>query len=546
LPMGSPELIRRLSLLVAVLAALALASGAAASTLFVVKGKGWGHGVGMSQWGAQGKALRGVGYQDILSFYYQGTTLGAPGKSRVRVLLTSGRSSVRLSSAMNFKVGTRTLSGNTAYTVKPAADGKVRIVGVGKFANPVTASPGAAFLAVDGLRYRGNFRLWIKGGRVAVVNFVSLQGYLYSVVPREMPASFAPEALKAQAVAARSYAVRAHRQDWFDLYDDTSDQVYGGLDKPLFGMGEDDRTTAAVQATAGQVLRYGSQVAQAFFSSSNGGVEAASVHIWGGDPGYLNARADPDDNTPGNPNRSWRVLFTPSQLGNKLGTRRPADAVVASRASGRVRSMTLRGSGWSETVSDGTSLQSPEYFRSALGLRSARFWVGVQALNTDARRSRCKLPVHLAVFAHDVGNITVEQRRATSSTWTAMTLTQVDATHWKATRRPCVSMNYRLRSRDAVGPRIHVDVSPNIAFDARQRPGALKGKVNPLLPGTPVTIQRRTSAGWRNVATTTIRSDGTFRAAFTVRNGVYRAKVVPPASTGLVTGFSPTLTVVTG
>jgi hypothetical protein len=151
--------------------------------------------------------------------------------------------------------------------------------------------------------------------------------------------------------------------------------------------------------------------------------------------------------------------------------------------------------------------------------------------------------VHLSVFGHGVGTIKLEQRKVTSSTWTEVPLTVVDATHWKVTRRPCVSMDYRLRSRDTAGPRIHVAVSPNIAFDAQQRATALTGKVNPLLPGQKVTVQKKTSSGWKAVATTTIQGDGSFKATFAVQEATYRAKVVPPASTGLVTGFSPPLQV---
>ena len=91
----------------------------------------------------------------------------------------------------------------------PTSDGKVRVVGKGKFGSPATAKPGKGFLRINGLRYRGDLKIYNQGGKLAVVNVVGLQGYLYSVVPREMPSSWPSEALKAQAVAARGYAVRA-------------------------------------------------------------------------------------------------------------------------------------------------------------------------------------------------------------------------------------------------------------------------------------------------------------------------------------------------
>jgi stage II sporulation protein D len=545
--MGSLKLMRRLLLPVVLLAALVFAANASARTLFVIHGKGWGHGVGMSQYGALGKAQRGVEYRNILGFYYQGTDIGQTERKHVRVLLASGRSFVRISSAESFNVGGKTLAAGS-YRVEPAADGDVRVVGEGKFANPADAAPGDASLALNGDRYRGKLRLWIRDGRVAVVNVATLQAYLLSVVPREMPASFAEEALKAQAVAARSYAVRAARASWFDLYPDTRDQVYGGLDHPAPGLGEDPRTTAAVQATAGEVVLFGSEVAQTFFSSSNGGYEAASADTWGGDPGYLNARSDPDDDVAANPNRNWRVLFTGKELGDRLGTPPPTDAVVSSRASGRVRALTLSGSGFSQVVSGTAPLRSPEFWRSSstLGLKSGRFWVGMQSLRSDKQESRCNRRVRLYVAAHGVGEISLEQRRADRSTWTEISLRKVDSTHWRATRHPCISMDYRVRSARAVGPLIHVKVVVDVAFAELQGADALTGRVNPTLAGSPVAVQRDTASGWLDVARTTVDADGTFRADFAVQEGVYRARVVPPSSAGLAIGFSPVLHVVTG
>jgi stage II sporulation protein D len=526
------------------LTALVFATSGSAATLFVIRGKGWGHGVGMSQYGALGKAQRGVSYKDILGFYYQDTTVGPGGQSKVRVLLASDRSSVQVSSAESFEVGNKSAP-QGSYRVKPAADGSVRVVGVGKFSNPVDASPGDARLALNGAHYRGNLRLWVRDGRIAVVNVVGLQGYLFSVVPREMPASFAAEALKAQSVAARSYAVRAARASWFDVYPDTRDQVYGGLDG---GSGEDPRTTAAVQATEGEVVLFGSEVAQTFFSSSNGAVEAASAHTWGGDPGYLKTRPDPDDNVAANPNRNWRVLFTGQELGNRLGTRTPRDAVVSSRASGRVRAITLSGSDWAQVVSGAAPLRSPEYWRSTstLGLKSGRFWVGMQSLRADKRRSRCGRAVRLNVVAHGVGEISLEQRKSSSSTWTEIPLQKIDARHWRTTRHPCESIDYRVLSARAAGPRVHVTVVADVAFDAVQGADALTGKVNPRLAGRPVAVQRQTQSGWATAASTAIAADGSFRAEFEVEEGVYRARVVPLASSGLATGYSPPLHVVTG
>ncbi len=271
---------RRLALPVAILVAFACAAGAAASPVFVLKGHGWGHGVGLSQYGALGRASGGQDYKQILGFYYDGTNVGQTSQRKVRVLLVEGQASVTLHSSESFKVGDKTLARFTDWKLEPTSGGKVRVVGKGKFGSPVTAKPGNGFLRINGLRYRGNLKIYNQGGKLAVVNVVGLQGYLYSVVPREMPSSWPSEALKAQAVAARGYAVRANRPDpRYDIYDDTRDQVYGGLD---YGSGEDPGSTSAVKATVGEVLKYSGSVISAYFSSSNGGRTAASADTWGG------------------------------------------------------------------------------------------------------------------------------------------------------------------------------------------------------------------------------------------------------------------------
>jgi stage II sporulation protein D len=527
---------RRFSLLAVLLGVLAFSSSALASTLFVVDGRGWGHGVGMSQWGAQGRALRGVNHGAILGFYYPGTTIGQTTVRRMRVLLTSGRSSVAVSSDGPFKIGNKTLQPHTVYNLVPSADGQVRIAGLGKFGNPATVTPTTAFLRLGGSPYRGSFKVWVRSGKLAVVNVVGLQAYLYGVVPRESPSWFEMEALKAQADAARSYAIRAQRASWFDLYADTRDQVYGGACAGC----ETARTTAAVQETVGEIVMYGGQVAQTFFSSSNGGYKAASVDVWGGSVPYLQAGPDPDDLTPGNPNRYWKHILTPRQMATRLGIGRPRDVSVARDGSDRAKTVTF-------VTGSGTPSLGGSTVMANLGLKGRRYWIGIQSFTASRSRSSCKQRVNFSIFSHGLAGIALQRRPVTGSTWTNLPLTVVDSSHRTARHRPCVSTDYRLRSNKATNPIWHLKVAPAIAFDELQRQGALTGKVNPLLPGNLVTIQRRTSSGWQPVATTTIRDNGSFRAAFAVTDGVYRAKVVPPSSTGLVTGFSPRLTVdVTG
>jgi stage II sporulation protein D len=537
---------RRISLLVALLGAFAFASSAPAATIFIIRGQGWGHGVGMSQWGAfglaQGYAVdHPYTWREIIAHYFHNTTIGNR-SGPVSVFLAGGRQSVTIGSAFNVSAGSRSVDHTGDSTVSRTSTGRIKVSGISRtFASPAYFSPAGSRLHLNSRHYRGKLVVSVSAGALRIVNRLGIDAYVRGVVTNESPAGWgdvgAQQALDAQAVAARSYALwtvaNGGGKCGGALCPSTVDQVYNGYDSETANGNE------AVNATAGKVVLTGTSVAETFFSSSSGGRTAASVDTWGGNRDYLESTPDPADLNPSNPNRSWRELLTPSELGSLLGTKRPGDAVVSSRVSGRVNSITLGTASWNKTVTGG-----PEHFRAIMDVRSSRFWIGVQALRSDVATSRCKMPVHLTVFGHGVGTIRLEERKVTSSTWTPVTLTKVDATHWKVTRRPCVSVDYRIRSREAAGPRIHVDVSPNVAFDAQQHAGALTGKVNPLLTGNAVTVQKWTSSGWKAVKTATIDSTGAFRAVFNVEEARYRAKVVPPASSGLVTGWSPPLQVV--
>ena len=115
----------------------------------------------------------------------------------------------------------------------------------------------------------------MSAGKLRAINMVGLEQYLYGVVPSEMPYTWAPEALKAQAIAARSYALATRRTGAFDLYPDTRSQVYLGIEH------EKPSTNAAVNATAGQVVLYDGQVAKTYFFSSSGGRTASAEDVWG-------------------------------------------------------------------------------------------------------------------------------------------------------------------------------------------------------------------------------------------------------------------------
>ena len=219
---------------------------------FVVTGHGWGHGVGLSQWGAYGYAQKGFDYEKIVLHYFPGTELGAAPVSRVRVLLTSGVKTLTVNSTVDFKVRdgsgvVHTLSAG-AYPLTAAL--KLRVDGQPKataLPGPLLFQPGSAALALKH-RYRGSIQVDVDAGKLRAINMVGLEQYLYGVVPSEMPFTWLPEALKAQAVVARSYALATRRTGAFDLYPDTRSQVYLGIEH------EKPSTNAAVNDTAGQEL----------------------------------------------------------------------------------------------------------------------------------------------------------------------------------------------------------------------------------------------------------------------------------------------------
>jgi stage II sporulation protein D len=178
------------------------------SATFVVTGHGWGHGVGLSQWGAYGYAQKGFDYEKIVLHYFPGTELGDAPVSRVRVLLTSGVKTLTVNSTVDFKVRdgsgvVHTLSAG-AYPLTSAL--KLRADGQSKASalpGPLLFQPGSAALALKH-RYRGSIQIDVSAGKLRAINMVGLEQYLYGVVPSEMPYTWAPEALKAQAIAARS------------------------------------------------------------------------------------------------------------------------------------------------------------------------------------------------------------------------------------------------------------------------------------------------------------------------------------------------------
>jgi stage II sporulation protein D len=359
---------RRLALPFALALLLALPQAAGAAVRQIIRGAGFGHGIGMSQYGAYGFAKHGYDYRQILAHYYQGTDLSKESTGEeIRVLLQTGSR-------------TATFTGATeggGHALNPAKTYRVRLNGlsgevlldpkgkqIGHFDVPldITSSTvplrlnGRAMNGVTAGHYHGalEFRPSPFTG-LAVVNVASLDDYVKGVVPGEMPSSWAPAALEAQAVAARSYALATDAGGpVFDQYPDTRSQVYKGADAEM------PSSNAAVDATAGQVLRYQGQIAATYFFSTSGGhTEDVQNVFYGARPQpYLTGVDDPYDNI--SPKHRWQVRLTTASLQHRLGSlvlgklrgvkvlqrgvspRIVWAAVVGSRGSVRVRGTTLR------------------------------------------------------------------------------------------------------------------------------------------------------------------------------------------------------------
>jgi stage II sporulation protein D len=300
------------------LAAAALATvvaapaSADAASRFIVRGGGFGHGVGMSQYGALGFAQRGADYREILGHYYTGTAIGRlDADPTVRVLLQSGRATVSFTGAA--QAGDRRLSPTRTYRATTFAGGTAVVLrsATGKriatFAPPLTiVGPGREPVRLVGGanagRYRGALELRPAGGLTGglnVINAVGLEDYVRGVVAAESPASWPAEALKAQAVAARTYAITTRKPgDGFDHYADTRSQVYRGV------AGETPTTDAAVAATRREVVTYEGQPVVTYFFSTSGGRTEHVENSFGGEPKpWLRSVEDPYDHV--SPRHRW-------------------------------------------------------------------------------------------------------------------------------------------------------------------------------------------------------------------------------------------------
>jgi SpoIID/LytB domain protein len=453
---------RALLVLLATLAAAAVAgtspaAPAAPGPVFVLTGGGWGHGVGMSQWGAYGQARAGRTYRRILAHYYTGTELGeAPRRpsTRLRVLVADAVATVAVTSAATFSVEDSTgraydLAAG-AVTVGPELELPVGPSGAAKqLPGPVLFRPAkGGTLSFGGKGYRGELRVARAGKRLQLVNVVALESYLLGVVPGEMPKDWPLEALKAQAVAARTYAIaNLVKGKSFDLYSDWRSQVYYGVSSEAPG------TTRAVRETRGEILTFAGAPVQALYFSSSGGRTRSAIDIYGNETPYLVGVDDPWDAA--SPHYRWEArAFTGSQLAKAFGLPspvvdvsttpgrqgRPAQLVLAT-AAGRVVELRLND------------------VRARLGLRSPSFALGTLRLLAPEAVGRAGAPVTLRGVARDVADATLE-RRTTAGKWvTAARPTVAEDGTFTVTLRPKATTVIRLSGGGLPGPSLTVEVA---------------------------------------------------------------------------------------
>jgi stage II sporulation protein D len=353
-----------------------------------ITGHGYGHGHGMSQYGAQGAARQGLNAQQIINFYYPGTTRGSlTGKISVHITADTdddtvvlNRTGLRVRDLSTGETWALPDNGAQRWRLSAHSDGSAQVsyfasvwrlwkklAGDGSFS--ARGKPMTLVTPEDQVAYRGALRSVSSSPRSrerVTVNVVGIDNYLKGVVPLEMPATWASAAVQAQAIAARTYAgfERAHPlSSAYQICDTTSCQVYGGHSA------EHPDANAAVEDTAGKVRRYEGKLAFTQFASSNGGWTAA------GSAPYLKAQQDPYDDWAGNGVHTWTEKIDAAmierawpQIGNLRAIRVTARNGKG-QWGGRITKLVLEG------VDDVTI--SGDDFRSELGLRST--WLSFKA-----------------------------------------------------------------------------------------------------------------------------------------------------------------------
>jgi stage II sporulation protein D len=483
---------RRIAATLPVVLALACAMAAPsahAAARLVVKGHGFGHGIGMSQYGAMGYAQHGSDYKAILGHYYENTAVAPLGNAPdVRVLLQSGKRAL-VSSVV--AAGQKKLRASSTYSVRAASGGRVAVYSASGRRLLTASAPlrlaapkGGAFtlrgVAANGMRdgrYRGALEVSPSGSGVQAVNAIDLEDYVRGVVSAESPPSWPIEALKAQAVAARTYAVTTDAgspSDGFTQYADTRSQMYKGVAAEL------PSTDAAVSGTAGQVVvQNGTPVVTYFFSTSGGHTEDIENSFVGSLPrAWLRGVDDPYDTV--SPRHSWGP-YTYSQS--------KVQAKLKGLVRGQFRGITVLQRGVSPRIvraeidgTNGVTQVTGPQLRQRFGLFDT--WASFTYISSNAKKkSSDDDTIKPSDTTTDTGGSATDPASTTSSSSGGTTTPGADASGGQA------------------------------AMVARAAAPHVTGTIRPAHTGAELAIQRRVFGRWRTVGTTRVRHGGRYDAA---------------------------------
>jgi stage II sporulation protein D len=374
--------------------------------------------------------------------------------------------------------------------------------------------------------FRGSIEIDSAKGKLQAINTVPLEGYLYGVVPQEMPDAWPAQALQAQAVVARSYALSHRTGGSFDVYGDQRSQVYGGI------AAESPAATAAVDATRAQVVTYDGKVATTPYFSTSGGRTASAAEVWGGGkaPPYLVSVPDPYDTL--SPYHNWGpVGFTGARVAKLLAVPGPVvDLRTTLWPDGRVRTLTAISADGSETDVPGTTV------RSGLGLRSTWITIGTLSLVPPDPPLVYGSGGTLTGVVRGISDAQLEERTG-SAPWEATgSIAATKAGAFSTDIQPTATTQYRLTSGTVHSGALRVPVAAAVQLSEAST-GLLEGSCQPAVDGAAVQLQRqRTSGGWTTDETLTAGPDGQFSAESPVTAGTYRARCAP--GQGVVAGAS--------
>ena len=405
-------------LLVLVAAGNAPTPPAEAATSFTFFGGGFGHGLGMSQYGALGMAQDGSGYEEILTRFFSGTTVETrdlPGSIRVGLVQGTKIFHVRARfGKVELRVGSvdgelaATIPGTQEWEIRTGSgqyrilDEQGKLVGGKEWGGPqrhliAVYEPNSAAAQVKesgGITYnRGRLEFNIYGAthRGRIIAIVSPQEYLYGL--GEVPSEWPMPALQAQVIAARTYAFEivertGQHHSWCNcaVTDDTRNQVYIAYAKE--GGASGDRWVSAVDRTKDEVVLWHGNLIQAQYSSSSGGYTENNENVWNGSPlPYLRGVCDPGDYTADNPNRVWRRQFSASEVTSRLSPYISSIGTITGftdirrGVSGRIITADAVGTSGRDTVT-GSEL------RLGLGLLDSRVWINSNRTVTGAIRNK--------------------------------------------------------------------------------------------------------------------------------------------------------------